>query len=341
LPLPVDRPRDEGGHEPPAPGRPRPLVALVVLTLLTLAGANLRSAAAADPEMSPVLPSDRPLVFDTNLGLIQRATEEAIDRALTGLTLPEKSEIRLFSVSTRDGDWFVEDRIANYLSARGYKVYLVEKKKPGATDAAADVAAPSMGDALKATQAANAPDTTGATTDTTGAGTPAGDPPASTTPPATTNNSANPPPGNTMTGPAKKNPGAGLPGTDEPVELLNEFPEDIEGLVLSFRVLEFGVTYHDQWRQGFLGQRVVERLAAVDLNCRLVSGDEKNILWVGNGRSEKLDIVPKSKLDLLEGRSYPFTRPNLPPQSLSRIVEPALVLGIVGGLVFLFYSNQN
>ena len=101
------------------------------------------------------------------------------------------------------------------------------------------------------------------------------------------------------------------------------------------------MTYHDQWREGFLGQRVVERLAAVDLNCRLVSGDEKNIVWVGNGRSERLDIVPKSKLDLLEGRTYPFKEPELPDQSLSRIIEPALVLGIVAGLVLLFYSNQN
>ena len=140
-----------------------------------------------------------------------------------------------------------------------------------------------------------------------------------------------------------KNPAAqpGGPPANQPVETLNEFPEDIEGLVLIYRVVEFGVTYHDQWREGFLGQRVVERLAAVDLNCRLVSGDEKNIVWVGNGRSERLDIVPKSKLDLLEGRTYPFKEPELPDQSLSRIIEPALVLGIVAGLVLLFYSNQN
>ncbi|HEX7880306.1 MAG TPA: hypothetical protein VF720_12905 [Candidatus Eisenbacteria bacterium] len=296
--------------------------------------------AMAQPDTSRVVLADRALVFDTNLGLIQRATEEAIDRALTGLKLPDNSEIRLFSVTARDGDWFVEDRIAHYLSSRGYKVYLVEKPKPGSLGGATTQpggAALSMGAALNATAGSGAPntstsnDSTGSTPDST-ATDPDQEPPADEPPPHTSG------PPNRPTGPRNA---PGVQAADQPIETMNEFPEDIEGLVLSVRVLEFAVTYHDQWRQGFMGQRVVERLAAVDLNCRLVQGSQKSILWVGNGRSEKLDIVPKSKLDLLEGRSYPFGKPSLPPQSLSRIVEPALVLGIVAGLVFLFYSNQN
>src|SRR5262245_1778074 len=74
--------------------------------------------------------ADKPLVFDTNLGLIQRATEEAIERSLNGIKLPEGAEIQLFPAVSRDGDWFVEDRLANYLSNKGYKVYLVSKEKP-------------------------------------------------------------------------------------------------------------------------------------------------------------------------------------------------------------------
>ena len=240
-------------------------------------------------------------------------------------------------MTSREGDWFVEDRIAHYLASRGYRVYLVEKPKPASAGGAATTGgdAPfSMGDALHATSGSVAPKDSTARDSTAIDSTAAGadeDPEVNTPPPAKPPAPATPSPRNQQ----------GAPGANQPIETMNEFPEDIEGLVLSFRVLEFAVTYHDQWRQGFMGQRVVERLAAVDLNCRLVSGNEKSILWVGNGRSEKLDIVPKSKLDLLEGRTYPFGKPTLPPQSLSRIVEPALVLGIVAGLVFLFYSNQN
>ena len=51
--------------------------------------------------------------------------------------------------------------------------------------------------------------------------------------------------------------------------------------------------------------------------------------------------VPQAKLDLLEGRTYPFTRPVLRNRPLSRLAEPVLVAGIITGLVFLFYSSQN
>jgi len=344
LPRPNDRLRRAAGARPVRFVQSlRFLVGLAFFLGSTLA----QPAESADPVPQSHGPlADMPLVFDTNLGLIQRATEEAIERALAGLTLPPGSEIQLFPVLKLDGDWFVEDRIASYLSNKGYKVYLIEKPKAkgvepeleGDLDKDGEI---SIGEGMKLSAGEAKSDKSDSSATTGGSVSPT-DSAAVNKPPAkpeTTNN--DPKPATTPPGPTGKNPNNPvIPAANLP-PVMNEFPENIEGLVLSFRVVEFGVTYHDQWRQGFLGQRVVERLAAVDLNCRLVSGDSKNIIWVGNGRSERLDIVPKSKLDLLEGRAYPFVRPSLPPQSLSRIVEPVLVLGIVAGLVFLFYSNQN
>ncbi len=341
----MPRPNDLRGRV--APG-PRPTVQfipfLLGLTLLLTALAITPAAASEPIPRSGEPTADRPLVFDTNLGLIQRATEEAIERALVGMNLPPGSEIQLFPVLKLDGDWFVEDRIASYLSSKGFKVYLIEK--PKAKDKLPEVEGDLNHDGVISMTEAGLlgaggspvttpnPDSSSAVSDSSDS--------TVTIPPRTQTPNDQPLTGTPAAGPTAKNPNnnPGNSATNLP-PVMNEFPENIEGLVLSFRVVEFGVTYHDQWRQGFLGQRVVERLAAVDLNCRLVSGDAKNIIWVGNGRSERLDIVPKSKLDLLEGRAYPFTRPSLPPQSLSRIVEPVLVLGIVAGLVFLFYSNQN
>ena len=344
MPRPNDRPATAGRGTRPTIRLTRILFSLA-LFLTTLAPRPVLSADSAVGTGATL--ADTPLVFDTNLGLIQRATEEAIERALEGLRLPPGSEIQLFGVLKLDGDWFVEDRIANYLSGKGYKVYLIEKPKaktPG-TALEGDL----DGDGVISIPEATALSTPGGRPAATNADTASAlgnlgsavDSVVSAPPsnPVTSNDEARA--ASNPTGPTSKNPNAAGPPAGSLTPVLNEFPEGVEGLVLSFRVVEFGVTYHDQWRQGFLGQRVVERLAAVDLNCRLVSGDEKNIIWVGNGRSERLDIVPKSKLDLLEGRSYPFIKPALPPQSLSRIVEPVLVLGIVAGLVFLFYSNQN
>ena len=43
---------------------------------------------------------------------------------------------------------------------------------------------------------------------------------------------------------------------------------------------------------------------------------------------------------MLEGNSYPFTQPALESRGLGAYVEPVLVLSIVLGLVYLFYTNQ-
>ena len=70
-------------------------------------------------------------------------------------------------------------------------------------------------------------------------------------------------------------------------------------------------------------------------------GEREDVIWVGNGDVERLDVVPASKLPLLEGQAFPFTRPSLETRGLGGLVEPALVSGIVAGLIYLFYTNQN
>lgn len=295
--------------------------------------------------------ADSPLTFDTNLGLIERTTAQAVDEALQGITLEPGSDILLHPMTTSEGQWFVEDAIARLLSSRGYRVHLTRVEAPATTppatgpNAGAAGGAPggSLGDLV------SGGNKSAATTDTlAGAANPAANPPAQTPPVDPAGSPGGP---TSTTGPGRPNgqfqaqmqaamaagnaardPG----GAGQPVP----FP-DQAGLVLSYRIVEFGVTYHDSWRRGFLGPRMVERLASVDLYTRLVKGSAENVLWAGRGRAERLDIVPQSKLDLLEGRTYPFTRPVLQGRPLSRLAEPILVSGIITGLVFLFYSSQN
>lgn len=286
--------------------------------------------------------ADGPLVFDTNLGLIERATIQAVEEALQGIAVPEGSDILLHPMTTSEGLWFVEDSIARVLTARGFKVHLTRIEPPaGATGQAPPASTPGGGaGAGSLSDMINSGNTSAAAND-------------STAPPDSTRTPPPPPPPSeggptSTTGPGKPNgqfqaqmqaaraAGAAAQAQGVPVP----FP-DAAGLVLTYRIVEFGVTYHDSWRRGFMGPRVVERLASVDLYTRLVNGSAENVLWAGRGHSERLDVVPQAKLDLLEGRTYPFTRPVLRNRPLSRLAEPVLVAGIITGLVFLFYSSQN
>jgi hypothetical protein len=326
-------------------------VAALISGLLVAACAPVGALAAPGRDVPGVPPdttrvmADQLLIFDTNLGLIERATAEAVTEALAGLRLTPGSDIRLHALTNHEGGWFVEDFIARFLSDQGYYVHLVKKPVPGAPG-------------LEGTPSAGAPPGGGSLADVMGGGRKpapadtaqaAGDKSAPTGLGAAMADTSraggkdSDAAGGQPAGPGGPRRTAGQPGegagrTPKPEEII-PIPEG-EGMVLTFRLIEFGVTYHDSWRRGFLGPRMVERLASVNLYCRLVNGSAEDVLWVGRGKSARLDIVPKSRLDLLEGLSYPFTAPMLRPKPLSRLLEPVLVTGIVGGLVYLFYANQ-
>lgn len=317
--------------------------------------ASLHGPADPGPSESMSIPppghplADGPLVFDTNLGLIERATIQAVEEALQGIAVPEGSDILLHPMTTSEGLWFVEDSIARVLTARGFKVHLTRIDPPaGAAGQVPPAAAPTGGGAGAGSLAdmINSGNSTGAASDSTAPAdstrTPPPPPPpseggpTSTTGPGRPNEPGRPNAQFQAQMQAARAAGAAAQAQGAPVP----FP-DAAGLVLTYRIVEFGVTYHDSWRRGFMGPRVVERLASVDIYTRLVDGSAENVLWAGRGHSERLDVVPQAKLDLLEGRTYPFTRPVLKSRPLSRLAEPVLVAGIITGLVFLFYSSQN
>ncbi len=112
-------------------------------------------------------------------------------------------------------------------------------------------------------------------------------------------------------------------------------------LVLRYRVAEFGIQYPETHRTSPLGSRRVQRLAAVSVFANLLRGKREDVIWVGRGDAERMDVVPSGKLPLLEGKTFPFEKPYLAPGGLGALVEPALVTGIVVGLIYLFYTNQN
>lgn len=130
-------------------------------------------------------------------------------------------------------------------------------------------------------------------------------------------------------------PPAAAPASGEP----GGAPE--ADLVLRYRVVDFEITYPDNYRKSPLGSRHVQRRASVSILGQLLQGEREDVIWVGNGDVERLDVVPASKLPLLEGTNFPFTQPQLETRKIGSLVEPALVTGIVAGLIYLFYTNQN
>jgi hypothetical protein len=116
----------------------------------------------------------------------------------------------------------------------------------------------------------------------------------------------------------------------------------LDGDVLRFRVLELGVTYPKSKRALLLlGPKSITRLTGAHLRVTHVREPEGAVRGVADSERHSIDRFPGSVRAYVEGADYPFARPEMKPAPWGKLVEPAVVLGIVTGLVYLFYANQS
>jgi TonB family protein len=133
---------------------------------------------------------------------------------------------------------------------------------------------------------------------------------------------------------AKADSAAGESVAAAPVPLVTE-----RGTTLSFRVSEMEMRYPEVGRKFWVGPKRVERFARMRVDLRLKRGGQ--VLWAGSAEHYASDRVPFGALPYLENDAYAFAKPEIAPGTWGRFLEPVLVSGVIGGLVFLFYANQT
>jgi len=124
--------------------------------------------------------------------------------------------------------------------------------------------------------------------------------------------------------------------TDKPSQPAEQ--SDLPLLVVSLD--ESRVDYPRLFRSGLFGGLHVERRALVTLSAKLLRPDTRAVYWVGQADTSFADYVRKSEVPLLEDAAIPETRGTVPQQSWQKMVEPVLVIGLIVGLVSLFYTNR-
>ncbi|MCD6379840.1 hypothetical protein J7M07_05275 [bacterium] len=113
------------------------------------------------------------------------------------------------------------------------------------------------------------------------------------------------------------------------------------GYELNYQVLEMSLTYPEISRSWWIGAKEVERNARIHLFVQLVDIKSGDIIWIGETEKTFNDVIPYSFLDKVEDETYSFTKPERSEFSLSKLIQPVIVTGIVSGLVYLFFSNQS
>jgi len=115
-----------------------------------------------------------------------------------------------------------------------------------------------------------------------------------------------------------------------------------EGIVIEFKIIKLGIDYPRVIRSGFWGNGEVERRGEVKVALKLYRAGRGEVMWTGVIGGSEVDRVPLNIIKDLESKGFSFTQAPLPCGGMfSRIFEPAVVLGVTGVVIYLFFSIRS
>lgn len=90
----------------------------------------------------------------------------------------------------------------------------------------------------------------------------------------------------------------------------------------------------------FSGRVKIERQAMVEGGLTLRDPRTSVVLWVGSPSHNLLDRFPRDKLALVEDQRFSDLTSPVPQRDAGKVLEPLVVVAIVGGLIALFFQNR-
>jgi hypothetical protein len=108
---------------------------------------------------------------------------------------------------------------------------------------------------------------------------------------------------------------------------------------LDLQVDGAGVTYVRRIGKFPFGTKGFERLSAMRANATLLDPVNGEVFWTKSSTGSATDMVPKGEVAYAASGSGRLNPPV--PRGGTRWLEPLIVIGVVAGLVVLFYSNRN
>ena len=109
--------------------------------------------------------------------------------------------------------------------------------------------------------------------------------------------------------------------------------------LLDYQLASARVTYLRL--RGWLPGRIkVERQTLVEGRLTLREPATSRVLWTGEASWNFVDAFPRQQLPLVEDARFADLNGTVPERNLTRVFEPVIVVGVVAGLVALFFQNR-
>lgn len=282
-------------------------------------GSGVTRIAAAAVAAALLLPAGRGFAKEpepcSNLDLLRRAGQAAAASAVDSIAPAIPNRVALQAVREDSTRLFWEALLVETLARQGFEVVRLDPQRPkpgpgpGASGAMSGIGVgPAAAAALDSAAASS--DTSAAATEGEAAAT------------------------DTSSAPAWI---SGAPASGRVVD-----PAPYQGPRLRFESESLGFVYprgHGGW---LFGGGEVERYATAGIFLTYLDGSEGAVKNTSRGHGTAIDRVSEEDLARLSTPPLPLPTPDWKGSSIfGRIAEPALVTGIVGGLVYLFYANRS
>ena len=104
---------------------------------------------------------------------------------------------------------------------------------------------------------------------------------------------------------------------------------------LAYRIVDLNIRGYS----GLIGSSA-SRECRITIALRLSDEGDGAVLWQHESDGHRQDRVPKTQLEALSNEDYNFADIELEQRSWGRIAEPAIVSGVLGSVVYFFFSNR-
>ena len=92
---------------------------------------------------------------------------------------------------------------------------------------------------------------------------------------------------------------------------------------------------------GMLPGRVkIERQSLITGSLGMRDPNTARVLWTGDLGQNFIDRFSRNQVSMVEEARYPDLKSDLPQRNVDKVLEPIVVVAVVGGLIALFFQNR-
>lgn len=116
--------------------------------------------------------------------------------------------------------------------------------------------------------------------------------------------------------------------------------DSLPTVVVEFGIVRGWVAYTNIRRNGFFGERLVDRHVGLRLTSKLTKTG--TILWSGDVEKSAADTVRVDEIQRLESPTIPMTKGALPSEGFfSHVAEPLILIGSIAVAVLLLFNVRS